>query len=119
MHVYRHAATRHSSLPLLHATFPPPPGNLRVNSIHAASFDREHGTRFAVIYAYRTKDYGNFEFISDPQHDFNDDRVALSTYSFGDAGREVRIVKDNLDIITECARHAHDAATKVGAGGGD
>lgn len=82
-----------------------------------AGGDCEHGTRFAIIYAYRTKDYGNFEFISDPQHDFNDDRVARSTYAFGNAGRDVRIVKDNLDIITECAKHAHDAAMKVGASG--
>lgn len=76
------------------------------------------GTRFAIIYAYKTKDYGNFEFLSDPGHDFHDDRVGKMTYAFGDAGRDVRIVKDNFDIITECAKHAHDEAIKAGATGG-
>ena len=34
------------------------------------------------------------------------------------AGREVRVVRDSLDTITGCARHARDAAMRVGTGGG-
>ena len=80
-----------------------------------AGGDSEHGTRFAVIYAYKTKDYGNFEFLADPGRDF-DDRVSKSTFAFGNVGREIKIVPDNFDLITECARHALDAARKAGTG---
>jgi len=81
-----------------------------------AGGDSTHGTRFAVIYAYKTKDYGNFEFLADPGHDFHDDRVSQSTYAFGDVGRDIKIVPDNVGLITECARHARDAARKTGTG---
>ncbi len=68
------------------------------------------GTRFAIVYAYKTKDYGNFEFLSGLGHDFPDERVGRSTYAFGDAGRDVRIVPDSVERVKECARLAYDAA---------
>lgn len=76
------------------------------------------GTRFAVIYAYKTKDYGHFDFISDPQYDFDDERVeGPPTYTFVDIGRAVRIIPENVDLIAKCARHAYDTAKKSRAAG--
>ncbi len=73
------------------------------------------GTRFAIVQAYKNKDYGDFEFLSDPGHDFPDDRVVRSTYYFRDAGKKVRIVPDSVGLAKECARHARDAAKKADA----
>ena len=77
--------------------------------------DNINGDKFAVIYAYKTKDYGAFDFISDQSHDFHDDRVTPATWTFGDAGRSIKIVPENIDLIMKCARHAHDAVKGTGS----
>ena len=77
--------------------------------------DDINGAKFAVIYAYKTKDYGDFDFVSDQSHDFHDDRVTPATWTFGDAGRTIKIVPENIDLIMQCARHAHDAAKGTGS----
>lgn len=79
--------------------------------------DHIHGVRFAVIYAYKTKDYGSLDFVSDPGHDFHDGRVTPATWTFGDIGRTIKIVPENIDLITKCAKHAHDVARGNQRGG--